>query len=380
MSVVGKLKAVAMNTAIVAIALITAACLAELLVRLVAPQQLVVMRPDIWMPDDSLGWRVRGGVDAWINTGERDVEFASDSAGFRAPLHRPHVRGDENVLLIGDSFMQALQVGYDSTTGSILERDLSNALGRSVSVWNAGVDGWDPDQYLIRVRQLLARAPYDAAVITIYVDNDVIAKWRKRVPPRQNAEQHRFHVPRGLSHAALVGAVFYPLNDVLKRHSHLFQLVKHGFDTLLLRAGLAATDPPTVVQRSMASAPMWDVTTRICVDIAAAGAAHHVPVVFAIIPASYQVDSAAFAYYVRGFKLDPAKLDADQPQRILDQSLISRGLTVVDVLPTFRARQRLGKPLYGHVDRHLSPLGHEILASQIKQPLQLALQSRGVVH
>ncbi|MGH7619158.1 MAG: hypothetical protein ACREPM_18205, partial [Gemmatimonadaceae bacterium] len=276
--------------------------------------------------------------------------------------------------LLGDSFMQALQVGYDSTTGALLERDLTKTLGRLVSVWNAGVDGWDPDQYLIRARQLLARRSYDAAVVTIYVDNDIIARRRERVPARKNAERHAFHVPRGFSKSDFIDAVLYPLNDYLDVRSHLYVLMKHSFDTILLKMGLSATDFPLVVQRVAAGRPMWDLTAKICADLSAAGAQHHVPVIFAIIPAPYQVDSTTFNYYVRGFSLDPRAMDIDQPQRIFDQELTKYGLRFVDVLPAFRARAHLGKPLYGHVDRHLTPLGHEMLASQIMGVLPAAIE------
>ncbi|MGH7616787.1 MAG: hypothetical protein ACREPM_06130, partial [Gemmatimonadaceae bacterium] len=101
------IKVMAANAAILFGALLVAACLAEVVVRIVAPQQLIIMRSDIWMPDDSVGWRVRGNVRTHINTGERDALIVSDSAGFRAPASRPHLRGEKNVLLLGYSFMQA---------------------------------------------------------------------------------------------------------------------------------------------------------------------------------------------------------------------------------------------------------------------------------
>lgn len=56
---------------------------AELAVRLVAPRQLIMVRPDIWQAVDSLGWRHAGNLDTELNTGERTVAFVTDQEGFR---------------------------------------------------------------------------------------------------------------------------------------------------------------------------------------------------------------------------------------------------------------------------------------------------------
>src|SRR5262245_46944659 len=127
-----RLKKWAINSAVLLGSVLIALVFAEIMLRFVAPQQLVSMRPDIWVPDDTLGWRVGSNVDASINTGERGVHFLSDADGFRSPVTGARPRGDINVLLIGDSFMQALQVGYEATLGAVLERKLSAALGRKV--------------------------------------------------------------------------------------------------------------------------------------------------------------------------------------------------------------------------------------------------------
>src|SRR5213076_68873 len=40
--------------------------LAELLIRLIAPQQLVLVRPDVWEPVDTVGWMFRPNLNTTV--------------------------------------------------------------------------------------------------------------------------------------------------------------------------------------------------------------------------------------------------------------------------------------------------------------------------
>src|SRR3989442_7554034 len=102
--------------------------LGEVVVRIVAPQQLIILRPDIWMPVDSVGLTFRPFVHSTINTGERPGHVVTDSQGFRVSAGgRPSAR--TRVLLIGDSFMAALQVEYEQSLAGLLEKGLKARLG-----------------------------------------------------------------------------------------------------------------------------------------------------------------------------------------------------------------------------------------------------------
>src|SRR5204862_6332604 len=77
-----RLREALVKIGIVCLSLGTACGVGELVIRLVAPQQLIVKRPDIWQPADTLGWSRRPHVNTTINTGERAVRVISDRAGF----------------------------------------------------------------------------------------------------------------------------------------------------------------------------------------------------------------------------------------------------------------------------------------------------------
>ena len=369
------LRAWLVNLTLLSASFLLAALVAELAVRVLVPQQLILKRPDIWRPDTLLGFDHQPAVRTTINTGERTVTFVTDDEGFRIAASGRR-DGERTVLLLGDSYSEALQVEYEQSFAGLLETNVSRRLGATVGVRNSGVGGWDPDQYLIRARAVLATSPFDLVVVALYVENDAIDYWRKRVPARVPVEVHPFRIPRRLSMAEFKDALFYPINDLLEVRSHLFIFLKNRLQTLRMRWGLTAAYFPRVYRRSEADSPRWDNTAAICAEIAALARQRKVPVLFVLIPAPHQVDSRVFLDYVRGFDIDTTQVDLSQPTRRLEQSLKAKGLVVVDALPTFLEAHGRGLVLYGKVDNHLSPAGHETLAALLEPRVFQALGGR----
>jgi len=353
------------NLALVAVSVVMSAGLAELLVRWLAPQQLVLVRPDVWQSVDTVGWRFRPSLHTTVNTGERTVHLYTDREGFRVgPEGR--VEAPTRVLLIGDSYMAALQVEYAQSLAGLFEQRLPERLRRPIAIRNAGQAGWDPPQYLFEARSLFARDTFSLALVSVYIGNDVVTSRPDRIPPRLPVATYAFRLPRRVSSAEFIDAFFHPANDWLKRRSQLFIFFKSRLQPLLMRLGLTAEYFPEEFRRSTAASSRWDITCGILADLARVAAQHGVRTVFMLIPAPFQVEPEVFRRYARGFGLDSTQIDLDQPTRLMREGLEARGLTVIDVLPAFRAAERAGPALYGSVDRHLSPRGHDELERLIE--------------
>ncbi len=354
------------NGALAGVALLVALGLGEGLVRLVAPQQLILKRPDVWRAVDTLGWVHRARVNTTVNTGERTVRFVTDAEGFRVGATQSAGGGGKEgqrrrILLLGDSFMAAMQVDYEASTAGLLEAGLARRLGSPVTIRNAAVAGWDPPQYLMEARVALARERYDLVLVALYLGNDVVPARIDRYPARPPVEVHALRFPRRPTLGELSDALAYPINDFLEVRSHLFILFKRHAQVLLMRLGLTAASFPVELMRREATAPRWAVTAGICRDIAVAARRRGVTTLFVLLPTPYQVDSTEFWRSVRGFGIDPATVDLEQPDRLLGGELRARGLRIVDVLPAFREAHRAGAELYGRVDPHFSPEGHQLL-------------------
>lgn len=346
--------------AVMGVSTLIALLLAEGVVRFAAPQQLIDYRADMYEPSDVYGHQQVANARTEVNTGERRVRFRTDEEGFRVGDAGP-VDADTRVLLIGDSFVQAIQVEYDQSYAGLLSASLAQALRRPVAVRNTGVPGWDVNHYLIRARNSFAKERYRAAVVSVTMENDVVPQ-RVAVPPRRETTMlHPLRVPRSLAWPEIVDAVLYPVNDFLEVRSHLFILARRQLHTVRMAMGLSPLNLPAHYYRAAADSAAWGATASALIDLARLSREQGTPIVFVLLPSDYQVDRATFEQYVRGFGLDPSTMDMDQPNRVLGEALRGAGLEVIDALPALREAQARGEQLYGTVDPHLSPEGHRVV-------------------
>jgi len=334
-------------------------------VRIVAPQQLIVARPELYQPDDVLGWRHRENVRTTINSGDGLVQFRTDENGYRIPWNAApgSSASDLRVLILGDSFLEATAVEAESTIPELLAARLSNATGRTVRVDNTGVGGWDPNQYYMQAKRALAMAKYDLGLVFLYVGNDLVNKGADRYPPRQPSQLRRFELPKSLAWKELIRAVFYPLNDLLKTRSHLYLFFKTRLEAPLARLGLSDAYFPEYFELDKRNAPYWDATTGVCAAIRREFAAHGVSVIYTVLPTAYQVDPKVFDAYLRSFRIRRETVDLDQPNELLASRFRRESLGFLAPLAEMRRRTTQGVQLYGAVDRHLNAAGQDAVAT-----------------
>ena len=358
------LRAIAINGALLGFSLLFAGAAAEVAVRVAAPQQLIQIRPDLWQPADTIGWMHRPNVTTTMNTGEGEVHVYTDREGFRVG-EAGRVEDGTRVLLIGDSFMEALQVEYEQSLAGLLQAQLPTTAAQPVAIRNAGIDGWGPSHYVLRAGQLLPRDDYRLLVVTVFIGNDIQPARLETIRRRTPVERHRLRLPRSLSKGEVVNAVLQPVNDALEVRSHAYLLVRNRMQTLRMRAGVSPLYMPQEFMRAEATSDRWETFGQIAADIDSIADAHGARTLFVLIPAPFQVDERQFEQYLTGFQIDPAAVDLEQPTRLVTEQLTSRGLRMIDALPAFRAAHAEGVQLYGAVDPHLTPAGHERLAGLV---------------
>lgn len=347
-----------------AFAILVALIVGEGAVRLVAPQQLILPRPDVWQPSDTFGHIKRPNIRTTMNVGAGTVQFVTDSRGFRIGAGERQ-SGERRILLLGDSFMEAREVEYEESLAGLLESRLSSQLGETVEVWNAGVSDWEPSHYALQARSILATDSVDLVIIALYLGNDIVKTQTMRFPPRPRLVRHEFRMPQSLTPSEFVDAILYPINDKLEERSHLFLLIKYAIQSVMLGGALSSDYFPSSLRSRLASDGRWDVTADICADIAATAAQRGIPTLVVLVPAVQQTDSAVVNRFLSGFDVDPEAVDIDQPTRIMSGKLGDRGLETLDPLPAFREE---GEGLYFRVGYHLNREGHQRLADIVVPP------------
>lgn len=146
-------------------------------------QGVALLRPSYEVlflkPDRVLGWREVPGL-RWTWAGhywyaaDFSVEVQTNRAGFR-DFEREYQKpaGKKRVALLGDSFIEAVQVPLEKTAGQLLERKLNAAAGPKAAspqnweVLNFGISSFGVGQYLLTWEQEARRYSPDYVVVFV---------------------------------------------------------------------------------------------------------------------------------------------------------------------------------------------------------------------
>ena len=143
----------------------------------------------------------------------------------------PPIEGAPEILIVGDSYVNARQVADDATMGTLIERR-SRAEGSPINVRQYGIPGGSPPAYAAAARALLARWN-PAWVVVVLPTNDLTDQplnsapfWRMRIGPGDSVEI--YPVPQPLGPPTVFGRIM----NRLKRPSMLVRLLADRWELL----------------------------------------------------------------------------------------------------------------------------------------------------
>jgi len=135
-----------------------------------------MVSPSPYRPDPICGTRLKSNFSGAQNK-EGETSFRTNSAGFRDREHaRAKPPGTLRIVVLGDSYSEALQVDLDQAFWSVLQRELNQCprlQGRQVEVLNAGVSGYGTAQELLMLRHYLWDYDPDVVLLAFLSGNDV---------------------------------------------------------------------------------------------------------------------------------------------------------------------------------------------------------------
>jgi len=332
--------------------------------RLFYPQRL-----GVWHQDrDGLGLHWPGLVTYLPQYG---LSVSFNSAGMRDREHAAtKPEGVFRVLVLGDSFMEALQVPFEASFPSVLEHDLDQRAGRRVEVVNASVSGWGTDHELKYLTHYGMQWKPDLILVAVTLHNDI-----------QDNLQQQFHTIRN---GALVDQpqpeetfLRYErlqLKAFLATRSHAYQL--------LLRARRAREVDDAARQLRSHVVELFrpavdaqiskglELTALLLERMQALASSEGTRVVVVLLPLAVQLSNEAFAEFVRSAPGSPRGLEIDRPQRMVTPIGNRLGVAVIDLLPGFRDwTLRGGDALYLARDGHWNERGHKLAADIVADEL-----------
>ncbi len=318
-------------------------------------------------PDPLLGWIHVRDRAIWVKRPEYAVRVEFNAQGRRGPLmERQKSAGTRRVLMLGDSFVEGLQVAPELTLAGLLERQL----GPSAQVVNDGVGGYGTDQEVLLLETEADLAP-DAVVLVFTVSTDV---WNNDIA----LESSRGYVPKPHFELDGEGLRLYPVNDAPEPFGEAFAgLRARSWAVESLYAGII--EPLTLrgiraEQLAVLDEPMgeweraWRITTLLLQRFAFTTRRLGAEPLLIVAPDACQS-------YADACRPSGHNTGSSVPQRLLAQIASAAGLEMVDLLPAFRARAAAQR-LYIPGDVHWSAAGHA-LAAEVMAPSVRSLLAKG---
>jgi lysophospholipase L1-like esterase len=341
---------------------------AELAVRLVRPQAVMVISGGLYEPDPPRRYRLHPGFRGTMtNRVEFEDPVVINQRGMRGSEIGPKPPGTLRVLALGDSFTFGVGARVGETYPAQLEKIL-RARGLKAEVLNAGVPGFGvPDEVAWYERWGRPLQP-DVLLVQVFLANDL----RDAGPGPTVEVRNGALVVQGERHGSLSRWLYY--------HSHLFVLLKNSVLGDRVRGLLGRPEPleQRELQTEMDLYVRGELPEMVRLGAAAteravaelARGAGRVRLQAVILPSILQVDPARWRATLERFGLDPARYDPDRPNQILREIFVRHGIPVLDPSDEFRAALARGERIYYPIDQHLTPAGYELLAEKVAATLQ----------
>jgi hypothetical protein len=320
-----------------------------------------------WKYHPVLGWSQTPNARYDFVIDGRPVHVAFNSLGFRDDEHRREKpAGVRRVVVIGDSFCEAVQVNLEQTFFRVLQ-DRLNASGLDRwEVINLGVGDFGGAQEWLALDEYGVSFSPDLVIQEVFPLNDVCnnAIGLYGLCASDNDRYRPYFVERD---GGLKLTSPQPVRSFLRRHSAAWGVAEHA----ALR--LAPADPEARFRCGMRPEPLlqtfaddrdqdprvqdgWRITEEILDATALLARSHGAKYLAVVVP---------FESQIGGWPPPGAgqvALGVDYPERRLAGHAGATGVEILPLLPVFQQRTAEVMP---YVDGHLSAGGHRVAADAI---------------
>ena len=356
--------------------------LASLLLLEVAIRWLHLVPDRFWQPDPTLGARLVPGASGWWTQEEREflVPVEVNSLGLHDHEH-PYEKpaGVTRVLVLGDSFTEAIHVPLDSGFPMVLERNLNQGNGgQRYEVINAGVSGYGTASATLFFEQEGWRYQPDVVLLAFYPGNDIRNNsptledaFRpvyaddgelERVQPTKIASAERGWLGRSAAYRFLRQLV------LVRQPAIGRALVRIGWMKPEALRAPAQTDgipvgfgmyqvPPDEVWLDA-----WQRTERLLDRLRSSVETRGARFAVALVTAREQVYPDTWQEILSNHQaMRQRQWDLEEPQRWLQRWCSQRGVACLDLANSFQRKATSGgRMLHYRHDGHWTDAGHEL--------------------
>ncbi len=339
---------------------------------------LVPIEPVFVEWDPVLGVRHRAGMKGtWYRETRAPVRVELNSLGFRnGPLERRKPAGTVRVLMLGDSYLEGMQIPFHQLVSERLRVRLQQAMpAKRVEVLNGGVAGWGQSEQSLYLAQRAWPYEPDLVVSFLNLGNDLRDNWYRTGSPVRPSYELR-------GDSLVLHPPFLPpwkifLRDRVLAHLAIPKLVRmyfiHRFEWARLWAvkqGLILRNVGKPRSREEEDAVL-EIGRRLYGRMAAECARHRVPLVVLQFPYGLQLVRFYPDTSYTSSKLRRGAPGASQPYEYLGEEMarffLRSGMSFVRADSAFAAAVSRGDTLYIDFDGHWTARGHDVAASLLAE-------------
>jgi hypothetical protein len=366
----------------------------------------------LFQADPNMGWVHRPGARAvWGDTGEFTVTVQINSLGLRDYEHTyAKPTGTFRILLLGDSFAEAIQVRLEDTFAARLQTCLTTQIGRPVEIINTGVSAYGPGEELLFYTDEGIKYNADLVLAAIFVGND-IGDMSRDVDDSmmQSFGGYQFSLNNGYLAKRWLDWTeddnLSPTEHFLRRYSKLYyifnspdsrvyrelekmfgawqvnttsetplaqprELPAYAYDDKLIIFADGFPDNPLVAPPIKQA---WASFQAALLALQHETQAHHSPLVGVILPNAAQVESATYSQWISKYQkrytdLSKIRWNRAAPNLAIARFLTEHQISNFDLLPNLQAYADTNSTLlYFMEDSHFNELGHQVTADLMCQ-------------
>ncbi len=312
----------------------------------------------LFISDDRIGHRLRPGISVRYSTSEFSNDLTINGQGVRdAADIGPKGPDERRVLILGDSYVFAVQVPFSHTFGEQLEVGLNASdPAHQWRVINGGVQGYGPVEEWLFYRDIASRFDPDIVLIVVSVATDAIEAFDAkaklelgRVPDQTQIQRSRTHVRQ------------------IVRSSLVLQLVRLRFDQLHARTFAGTSERPLASYLEQPPSYFFDgllAAERAFGYVTAHARKNSAKVALVLMPARFQLRDEEYQMVADSAERGGKKLLRHAATERFARALNRLDETVLDLLPIFSPLQD-AQSLYFAGNSHLTARGHRVVAEAL---------------
>lgn len=339
---------------VLVVSLFSALVLMEIAVRIFLPQRLDTPI-NFYCPDQLLGWRLKPNLHASFQNTDFVSRIDSNEAGFRDAPHRYAKGPKKRILGIGDSILFGYGVDYDKNALTLLQK------GLDVETINLGMTGYNINQYYKTLVYEGSRYRPDLVVLFFFVND-----WAKDEKYDFNGVTRDGYLGSDRFSLNSVECLLFPARDFLRRHSHLYILIRERIRNLLARLRMIHVQSISpVFDKGGFNADEYARTLDLIGRMSEFCANElSCPFILCMIPDRIQVVKRHRDFIMGYYGLNPDDYDFARPHALLADFCSREKITYLDMMPVF-LNNREADTLYLKRDPHWSARGHSLAAETV---------------